>query len=38
MQEEEPLRVVPEGPRLVVLAPEANPSTDTLVGATARSY
>ncbi|KAG1904719.1 uncharacterized protein F5891DRAFT_755570 [Suillus fuscotomentosus] len=38
MQEEEPPRVVPEGPRLVVLAPQANSSTDTLVGATARDH
>ncbi|KAG1838340.1 hypothetical protein C8R48DRAFT_782449 [Suillus tomentosus] len=37
-EEEEPPRVVPEGPRLVVLAPQANSSTDTLVGATARDY
>lgn len=38
MQEEEPPRVAPEGPSLVVLAPQANSSTDTLVGATARDH
>ncbi|KAG2118005.1 uncharacterized protein F5147DRAFT_254694 [Suillus discolor] len=37
-EEEEPPRVVPEGPRLVVLAPQVNSSTDTLVGATARDH